>query len=100
MRKRKLQGGKQDIAGTKEDDSRTKDWIVELNAASRALAIRWLRAARQGLDGETFAIYLLDINKTMYLSRKVPHTNRIQGLIECLPIVCIALSQLHAYFYT
>lgn len=55
MRKRKLQGGKQDIAGTKEDDSRTKDWIVELNAASKALAIRWLRAARQGLDGKLFA---------------------------------------------
>lgn len=52
MRKRKLQGGKQDIAGTKEEDPRTKDWIVELNAASRALALRWLRAAREGLDGE------------------------------------------------
>ncbi|CAM9444697.1 unnamed protein product, partial [Hapterophycus canaliculatus] len=50
MRRRKLQGGKQDIAGTKEEDPRTKDWIVELNAASRALALRWLRAARQGLD--------------------------------------------------
>lgn len=56
MRKRKLQGGKQDIAGTKEDDSRTKDWIVELNAASKALAIRWLRAARQGLDGKRFTL--------------------------------------------
>lgn len=52
MRKRKLQGGKQDIAGTKEEDPRTKDWIIELNAASRALALRWLRAARDGLDGE------------------------------------------------
>lgn len=52
MRKRKLQGGKQDIAGTKEEDPRTKDWIVELNAASRALAVRWLRAAREGLDGK------------------------------------------------
>lgn len=52
MRKRKLQGGKQDIAGTKEEDARTKDWIVELNAASKALALRWLRAARQGLDGK------------------------------------------------
>ena len=53
MRKRKLQGGKQDIAGAKEDnDSRTKDWKVELTAASRALALRWLRAAREGLDGE------------------------------------------------
>lgn len=55
MRKRKLRGGKQDIAGAKEDDdSRTKDWIVELTAASRALALRWLRAAREGLDGEPF----------------------------------------------
>lgn len=52
MRKRKLQGGKQDIAGTKQEDSRTKDWIVELNAASRALALRWLRAAREGIDGK------------------------------------------------
>lgn len=52
MRRRKLRGGKQDIAGAKEEDPRTKDWIVDLNAASRALALRWLRAARQGLDGE------------------------------------------------
>lgn len=52
MRKRKLQGGKQDIAGTKQEDPRTKDWIVELNAASRALALRWLRAAREGIDGK------------------------------------------------
>lgn len=52
MRKRKLRGGKQEIAGAKEDDARTKDWRVELNAASKALALRWLRAAREGLDGE------------------------------------------------
>ncbi|CAM9426180.1 unnamed protein product, partial [Ectocarpus fasciculatus] len=52
MRKRKLQGGKQDIAGKKEEDPRTKDWIVELSAASKALAVRWLRAAREGLDGK------------------------------------------------
>ena len=53
MRKRKLQGGKQDIAGAKEDvDSRTKDWKVDLTAASRALALRWLRAARERLEGE------------------------------------------------
>lgn len=52
MRKRKLRGGKQDIASTKEDDAHTKDWRVELNAASRALALRWLRAAREGLDGK------------------------------------------------
>ncbi|CAN0504048.1 unnamed protein product, partial [Scytosiphon promiscuus] len=49
MRKRKLRGGKQDVAGAKEDDdSRTKDWKVELTAASKALALRWLRAAREG----------------------------------------------------
>ena len=61
MRKRKLRGGKQDIAGAKEDDdSRTKDWKVELTAASKALALRWLRAAREGLDGEHF--YRSDIS--------------------------------------
>ena len=55
MRKRKLQGGKQDIAGTKVEDPRTKDWIVELNAASKALALRWLRAAREGIDGTRYS---------------------------------------------
>lgn len=60
MRKRKLRGGKQDIAGSKDDDARTKDWRVELTAASRALALRWVRAAREGLDGElTFPPFLL-----------------------------------------
>lgn len=52
LRKRKLRGGKQDIAGAQEDNARTKDWIVELTAASKALALRWVRAAREGLDGE------------------------------------------------
>lgn len=64
MRKRKLQGGKQDIAGTKVEDPRTKDWIVELNAASRALALRWLRAAREGLDGEPDVKRNIRINNT------------------------------------
>lgn len=69
MRKRKLQGGKQDIAGAKEDyDSRTKDWKVELTAASRALALRWLRAAREGLDGESLCC---NIPSSLYFVRCV-----------------------------
>lgn len=76
MRKRKLQGGKQDIAGTKEEDPRTKDWIVELNAASRALALRWLRAAREGLDGE------LAFNTMIPASRIFP-TPRSYMKIDC-----------------
>lgn len=58
LRQHKLKGGKQDIAGTQEDHPRTKDWIVELSVASRALALRWVRAAREGLDGKQSRLFL------------------------------------------
>lgn len=51
LRKRKLRGGKRDTEDARGDDALTKGWRVELTAASRALAIRWVRAARDGLDG-------------------------------------------------
>jgi len=54
MRKRKLDGGKQKIAGVKvvdkEAEAREKKWEVELNAASTALAIRWVRMARDSVS--------------------------------------------------
>lgn len=71
MRKRKLRGGKQDVAGAKEDDdSRTKDWKVELTAASKALALRWLRAAREGLDGEPSC--RSDVGYIVAITKKTP----------------------------
>lgn len=51
MRKQKLRGGKQAVAGAQEKQSLSKDWKVDLNAPSRALALRWLRAARERLEG-------------------------------------------------
>lgn len=51
MRKQKLRGGKQAVAGAQEKQPPSKDWKVDLNAASRALALRWLRAARERLEG-------------------------------------------------
>lgn len=53
MRKRKLDGGKDKIAGMdnvdKEAEERAKKWEVELTAASKALAIRWLRQGRDSV---------------------------------------------------
>jgi len=53
MRKRKLQGGKDKIAGMdnvdKEAESRAKKWEVELTAAGKALAVRWLRQGRESV---------------------------------------------------
>lgn len=51
MRKQKLRGGKQAVAGAQQKQPLSKDWKVDLNAASRALALRWLRAARERLEG-------------------------------------------------
>jgi hypothetical protein len=54
MRKRKLDGGKDKIAGMenidKEGEERAKKWEVELTAASKALAIRWLRQGRDSVS--------------------------------------------------
>lgn len=57
MRKRKLQGGKRKIAGQKTPDeeraeveSRFSKRVVRLNAASTALARRWLRAAQDSIS--------------------------------------------------
>lgn len=71
MRKRKLRGGKQDIAGSKDDDAPTKDWRVELTAASKALALRWVRAAREGLDGKSTFLFLLRLLFSSMLMRRV-----------------------------
>mmetsp|Transcript_751 Transcript_751/g.1598 ORF Transcript_751/g.1598 Transcript_751/m.1598 type:complete len:1761 (+) Transcript_751:28-5310(+) len=53
MRKRKLEGGKAKIAGMDDVDAGQeelkKKWEVELNAASKALAIRWLRLGRDSV---------------------------------------------------
>ncbi|GMH75260.1 hypothetical protein TL16_g06700 [Triparma laevis f. inornata] len=54
MRKRKLEGGKAKIAGMDDVDAgqeeMKKKWEVELNAASKALAIRWLRLGRDSVS--------------------------------------------------
>jgi hypothetical protein len=54
MRRRKLQGGKQTIAGVSRPeastDPRSRQWKVRVNAAGRALAQRWLRLARDAID--------------------------------------------------
>eukprot|EP00953_Heterococcus_sp_UTEX-ZZ885_P018519 10338-Heterococcus_DN1.PRE.1 len=61
MRKRKLQSGKKTIAGQKRSsDSPANDGVsprggplgpVNINSASKAIAQRWVRLARDSLDG-------------------------------------------------
>jgi len=53
MRRRKLKGGKQNVAGVMEDDAtaaaRLEKRVVRLTQASSALARRWLRAAQDSI---------------------------------------------------
>ena len=72
MRARKLKGGKKKIAGEadreEEEQKASERWIVNVNAASKALANRWLRIAQDNLSarfrkkGETLRV---DVAKTL-----------------------------------
>ena len=56
MRQRKLKGGKKKIAGEvlreEEMDQAAEKWIVKVNAASSAIAQRWLRKAQDSLTAK------------------------------------------------
>ena len=56
MRQRKLKGGKKKIAGEvlreEEMDQAAEKWIVKINAASSAIAQRWLRKAQDSITAK------------------------------------------------
>lgn len=56
MRRRKLRGGKTKIAGEEtlgeQMDEQAAKWTVRINAASRAIALRWMRKAQDEISAK------------------------------------------------
>ena len=65
MRRRKLKGGKQAVAGVVEDETteaaRLEKRVVRLSQASTALARRWLRAAQDSIQARFSASLAFDL---------------------------------------
>ena len=65
MRRRKLKGGKQAVAGVVEDETteaaRLEKRVVRLSQASTALARRWLRAAQDSIQARFAASLAFDL---------------------------------------
>ena len=65
MRRRKLKGGKQAVAGVVEDETteaaRLEKRVVRLSQASTALARRWLRAAQDSIQARFSASLTFDL---------------------------------------
>ena len=63
MRRRKLKGGKQAVAGVVEDETTeaVRPSVVRLSQASTALARRWLRAAQDSIQARFAASLAFDL---------------------------------------
>ena len=69
MRRRKLKGGKQAVAGVVEDETteaaRLEKRVVRLSQASTALARRWLRAAQDSIQARFSASLAFDLRPSL-----------------------------------
>ena len=82
MRRRKLKGGKQAVAGVVEDETteaaRLEKRVVRLSQASTALARRWLRAAQDSIQARFSASLAFDLRLFPAVhSPQAPFTRRV-----------------------